>query len=66
MTSSFQNAILFLSQRQEGGTRMTLEENKALTQRLFIEGWNKENRAATDEIFVPHFTLNRFEGRKDE
>ena len=45
---------------------MALEENKALTQRLFIEGWNKGNRAVADEIFVSHFTFNRFEGRKDE
>jgi hypothetical protein len=37
---------------------MTLEENKALAQRWFTEGWNRGNTAVADEIFAPHFTLN--------
>lgn len=40
---------------------MSVEENKALAQRWFAEGWNKGNTAVADAIFAPHFTLNGIE-----
>src|SRR5450631_1431458 len=40
---------------------MGLEENKAIAQRWFAEGWNKGNIAVADDIFAPHFTLNGIE-----
>ena len=44
---------------------MSIEENKAVTQRFVEEPWNRANLAALDELCAPNYTLQGLGGLQE-